>query len=152
MVQFPWVNGNAESISTWISSVSFQFSDFLSILFYPTISQLFDFPSPFNSLPEFQDNNFRFVLFSPWIQGKKKLELPYPPIVSEDNFREHYFKFLIYFLLNTLVVYFFLKRHLFSSGAVLVTRLLKPLQCWYNDSIPLIHFYYFKKSPSTLTL
>lgn len=67
MVQFPWVNGNAESISTCTSSVSFQFSDFLSISFYPTSSQLFHFPSPFNSLPEFHDNNLLFVLFSPWI-------------------------------------------------------------------------------------
>lgn len=41
------------------------------------------------------------------------LELPYPPIASDDYFGEHYFGFLIYSLLNTLVVYFLLKTLIF---------------------------------------
>lgn len=130
MVQFPWVNGNVESISTWISSVSFQFSDFLWLSFYPTSSQLFHFPS-FNSLQRVHENNFRFILFSPRNSENKNAWIcNIPPTASADNFGERYFIFLIYLLLNTLVVYFLLKRHLFSSCAVLVTRLLKPLRCW----------------------
>ena len=130
MVQFPWVNGNAESISTgYLLSLSnfliFSASHFIPQALNCFISLLLLIPFPSSTV-----TIFVLFCFLHGFQRIKTLELPYPPIASEDNFGEHYFRFLIYFLLNTLVVYLLLKRHLFSSCAVLVTRLLKPLRCW----------------------